>query len=95
MFRPLNVILRIYVFVFVRSLNVSTVLIYICLVKAIRDGNKVWGVVATRCNQDGRMITPMTAPSGEQQVKLLNWIYTAIDVDPGMVDYIEAHGKCC
>jgi hypothetical protein len=39
------------------------------------------------------MSTPMTAPSGEQQVKLLTRLYKETGVNPGTVDYIEAHGK--
>lgn len=59
---------------------------------ALRDGDKVWATINTGTNQDGRTVTPMTAPSGEQQKKLLHAIYNKWQVDVSQLDYIEAHG---
>ena len=50
-------------------------------------------MIRTGTNQDGRMANPMTAPSGLQQEALLKKVYKQYDVDPGLVQYIEAHGK--
>ncbi|KAL5012951.1 hypothetical protein ScPMuIL_011502 [Solemya velum] len=56
------------------------------------DNDKIWGTIATQCNQDGRMATPITAPSGEQQKQLLELIYPASNIDAALIQYIEAHG---
>ena len=61
--------------------------------QAIRDGDKVWATLCTGTNQDGHTVTPMTAPSGSQQEKLLNLVYDKFQVDVSDLDYIEAHGN--
>ena len=61
--------------------------------QALRDGDKVWATVLTGTNQDGRTVTPMTAPSGGQQEELLQSMYNKFQVDVNELDYIEAHGK--
>ena len=61
--------------------------------QALRDGDKVWATVGTGTNQDGHAVSPMTAPSGEQQKELLRSIYNKFQVDSNKLDYIEAHGK--
>ncbi|XP_069133134.1 phthioceranic/hydroxyphthioceranic acid synthase-like [Argopecten irradians] len=60
--------------------------------RAIDDGNKIWATIATACNQDGRTMSPITAPSGTQQLQLLQRLYSDQGVDPKDVSYIEAHG---
>ncbi|XP_067676784.1 mycolipanoate synthase-like isoform X2 [Haliotis asinina] len=60
--------------------------------QALHDGDNIWGTIVTGLNQDGRQVTPITAPSGKQQQELLNEIYTRHGIDPTEVDYIEAHG---
>ncbi|XP_048240592.1 fusarin C synthetase-like [Haliotis rufescens] len=62
------------------------------LSQALHDGDNIWGTIVTGLNQDGRRVTPITAPSGKQQQELLNDIYTRHGIDPTEVDYIEAHG---
>ncbi|KAL5012816.1 hypothetical protein ScPMuIL_011367 [Solemya velum] len=62
------------------------------LKQAIRDNDKVWGVITTGCNQDGHMSTPITAPSGVQQTKLLQSVYQKFNINPADIQYIEAHG---
>ncbi|XP_041353512.1 fusarin C synthetase-like [Gigantopelta aegis] len=59
---------------------------------AITDGDKIWATIVTGTNQDGRAVTPMSAPSGEQQEKLLKTVYKKAGVDASDIDYIEAHG---
>ena len=49
----------------------------------------------TCTNQDGRVVQPITAPSTEQQEKLLEKTYRAHNVDPARIQYIEAHGMLC
>ncbi|MEW8547360.1 MAG: hypothetical protein AB2693_27950 [Candidatus Thiodiazotropha sp.] len=61
--------------------------------QAIADRNSIWAVIRTGTNQDGRMANPMTAPSGLQQVQLLERVYAHYQVDPAMIQYIEAHGE--
>ena len=56
------------------------------------DGNKIWGIVKTGSNQDGRVSQPITAPSGDQQEELLKKVYKQYNVDPTSLQYIEAHG---
>ncbi|XP_041362793.1 putative inactive phenolphthiocerol synthesis polyketide synthase type I Pks15 [Gigantopelta aegis] len=59
---------------------------------AIKDGDKIWATIVTGTNQDGRAVTPMTAPSGEQQELLLKTVYKKAGIDASEIDYIEAHG---
>ncbi|KAK3605253.1 hypothetical protein CHS0354_037653 [Potamilus streckersoni] len=59
---------------------------------ALRDGNKIWGLIGTGINQDGHMVTPITAPSGEQQLALLRRIYGELKVSASSIQVIEAHG---
>ena len=61
--------------------------------QALRDGDKVWATVGTGTNQDGHTVSPMTAPSGEQQKELLRSVYNTFQVDFNKLDYTEAHGK--
>ncbi|XP_046556231.1 phenolphthiocerol synthesis polyketide synthase type I Pks15/1-like [Haliotis rubra] len=68
------------------------VIIVKLLSQALHDGDNIWGTIVTGLNQDGRQVTPITAPSGKQQQELLNDIYTRYGIDPTEVDYIEAHG---
>ncbi|XP_021371585.1 uncharacterized protein LOC110462085 isoform X2 [Mizuhopecten yessoensis] len=60
--------------------------------QALLDGNKIWASIATACNQDGRTMTPITAPSGLQQRNLLHKLYADKGVNPEDISYIEAHG---
>ncbi|OWF43458.1 fusarin C synthetase-like [Mizuhopecten yessoensis] len=62
------------------------------LKQAKLDGNKIWSVMVTGCNQDGRTATPITAPSGRQQSALLERVYHDYKVDPRVIQYVEAHG---
>ncbi|CAG2238056.1 unnamed protein product [Mytilus edulis] len=55
------------------------------------DGNKIWATIATGCNQDGRTMTPITAPSIQMQTELLQKVYEKNNVSPDLVQYIEAH----
>ena len=61
--------------------------------QAIADRNNIWAVIRTGTNQDGRMANPMTAPSGKQQEALLRKVYDQYQVDPALIQYIEAHGE--
>uniref|UniRef100_A0A3P9MWL7 Probable polyketide synthase 1 n=1 Tax=Poecilia reticulata TaxID=8081 RepID=A0A3P9MWL7_POERE len=61
------------------------------LKKALKDCNKIWGVICkTAVNQDGTSVTPLTKPSVTQQEELLRTIYSNADIMN--VQYIEAHG---
>ncbi|XP_052816270.1 phenolphthiocerol synthesis polyketide synthase type I Pks15/1-like isoform X1 [Mya arenaria] len=62
------------------------------LKQAQLDNDKIWGVIVTGTNQDGRAAQPMTAPSGSQQQALFKHVYTKYDIDPSTIQYIEAHG---
>ncbi|XP_041378947.1 phthioceranic/hydroxyphthioceranic acid synthase-like [Gigantopelta aegis] len=59
---------------------------------AIKDGDKIWATIVTGTNQDGRTVSPMTAPSGQQQEQLLKTVYQKAGIDASEIDYIEAHG---
>ncbi|CAH1793328.1 unnamed protein product [Owenia fusiformis] len=60
--------------------------------QALRDNDKIWGYIGTGINSDGRMVTPMTAPSMERQQQLMEHVLARMDVDPKYIDYVEAHG---
>ncbi|WP_230255469.1 non-ribosomal peptide synthetase/type I polyketide synthase [Rhodopirellula halodulae] len=62
------------------------------LSEAQRSGDRIYCVIrATALNQDGR--TPgLTVPSGEQQERLVRRTCELAGVDPGEVQYFEAHG---
>ncbi|KAL4230199.1 hypothetical protein ACF0H5_010584 [Mactra antiquata] len=60
--------------------------------QAINDGDKIWGLIRTGTNQDGRTALSVAAPSSEQQLELLKRMYQRYDVDPTALQYIEAHG---
>ncbi|XP_061777612.1 phenolphthiocerol synthesis polyketide synthase type I Pks15/1 [Nerophis ophidion] len=61
------------------------------LKNALRDSNKIWGIVAkTAINQDGQSVSPITKPSLHQQQELLQRIYSQCEL--ATVQYIEAHG---
>jgi len=49
-------------------------------------------VIKTGSNQDGSAAHPITAPSGDQQYALLEHVYKTNFIDPGSIQYIEAHG---
>ncbi|XP_077592632.1 phenolphthiocerol synthesis polyketide synthase type I Pks15/1-like [Stigmatopora nigra] len=67
------------------------VLLLKTLENALRDRNKIWGVVSkTGVNQDGRSVSPITKPSRRQQEELLRKMYSERDL--AQVQYIEAHG---
>ncbi|BFZ24038.1 hypothetical protein BsWGS_27077 [Bradybaena similaris] len=59
---------------------------------AIRDENNVWATIETGCNQDGGTVAPISKPSGEQQVQLLQEVWAKSAIDPKRLTYIEAHG---
>ncbi|QIS24139.1 SDR family NAD(P)-dependent oxidoreductase [Nocardia terpenica] len=59
---------------------------------ARRDGDRVLSVIrGTTATQDGRS-SGIMAPAPEAQKHLLRNAYRAAAIDPGTVDYIEAHG---
>ncbi|XP_053400133.1 uncharacterized protein LOC123558598 isoform X2 [Mercenaria mercenaria] len=60
--------------------------------QALHDRNKIWGIIKTGSNQDGHTAQPITAPSGEQQEKLMKKVYSQYKLDPTNLQYIEAHG---
>ncbi|MFX4293932.1 beta-ketoacyl synthase N-terminal-like domain-containing protein [Streptomyces bohaiensis] len=56
------------------------------------EGDRVYAVVpAVRVNQDGRS-NGIFAPNGRSQERLLRSAYEDAGVDPGSVQYLEAHG---
>ncbi|XP_066272275.1 phthioceranic/hydroxyphthioceranic acid synthase-like [Branchiostoma lanceolatum] len=62
------------------------------LSKALENNDRIWGVIHTGVNQDGRTTIPITAPSQSQQEKLLRNIFEHYKFDPHHIDFIEAHG---
>ncbi|CAL1539754.1 unnamed protein product, partial [Lymnaea stagnalis] len=58
-----------------------------------RDGDKVMATIETQTNQDGHSVTPISAPSKEQQINLLEYTYRHMtNQQLEELDYIEAHG---
>ena len=59
---------------------------------AIRDGDKILGVIrASAVNQDGAS-SGLTVPNGVAQESLLREALAKAGVEPGQIDYLEAHG---
>ncbi len=59
---------------------------------AVRDGDRVLGVVrGSAVNQDGRS-NGLMAPNPAAQMAVLRAAYAAAGVEPREVDYVEAHG---
>lgn len=59
---------------------------------ALRDGDRIHAVIAgTGVNQDGRT-NGITVPSGEAQKRLILKVCKEAGVNPGELQYIEAHG---
>src|SRR5262245_48024605 len=62
------------------------------LAAARQDGDEIYALVrATGVNQDGRT-NGITAPNPEAQEALVRQVYTAAEVSPTQIRYIEAHG---
>lgn len=59
---------------------------------ALRDRDRIYGVIkASGVNHDGRTNT-LTAPSKEAQRELLGRLYREREIDPATIGYVEAHG---
>ena len=59
---------------------------------AVRDGDSISGViVSSGINQSGKT-NGITAPSMASQLELISEVYCRGDIDPGTIQYIEAHG---
>ncbi len=60
--------------------------------EALRDGDRIHGVIhATNSNQDGRTST-ITAPSQCAQIEVLEGLFERSTLRPDQVGYVEAHG---
>ncbi|CAL1539753.1 unnamed protein product, partial [Lymnaea stagnalis] len=63
------------------------------LSQAQRDGDRILATIVTGTNQDGHSVTPISAPSREQQLSLLENMYRHMtNEELEELDYIEAHG---
>ncbi|KAH3806529.1 putative inactive phenolphthiocerol synthesis polyketide synthase type I Pks15 [Dreissena polymorpha] len=60
--------------------------------KAIEQNNKIWGLIQSGTNQDGQNAQPISAPSGLQQEKLMEELFTKCNLDRNKIQVIEAHG---
>ncbi|KAH7114611.1 polyketide synthase [Dactylonectria macrodidyma] len=70
----------------------SSVVVLKRLSDAQRDGDKIHAVLrGTAVNHDGRSAS-LTAPSGPAQQRLIRSALGAAGLQPGDIDYIEAHG---
>ena len=59
---------------------------------AVRDGDSISGViVSSGINQAGKT-NGITAPGMQSQLALINEVYRRGKIDPGTIQYIEAHG---
>jgi phthiocerol/phenolphthiocerol synthesis type-I polyketide synthase C len=62
------------------------------LEQAVADGNRILAVIAgTGVNSDGRK-SGLTVPSHQAQAALLTEVYAQAAIEPGEIDYFEAHG---
>lgn len=59
---------------------------------ALNDGDAIYALIrGTGVNQDGRT-NGITVPNPESQAALISSVCSKYDVDPGEINYIEAHG---
>lgn len=76
---------------YVRSEGAGVVLMK-PLSKAIADGDMVYAVVrGSASNQDGKS-SGISAPNGEAQQRVVLAACESARIEPGLLDYIEAHG---
>lgn len=62
------------------------------LSKAIADGDRIYSVLrGTAVNQDGRS-NGLTAPNGPSQRAVIRRALASCNLQPGDIDYLEAHG---
>ena len=62
------------------------------LADAERDGDRIWGVLlGSAVNQDGAS-AGFTVPNGPAQERVIGEALARAGVEPGSVDYLEAHG---
>src|ERR1700761_7934866 len=77
---------------YVRSEGAALVLLK-PLDRAIADGDPIYAVIrGSAVNNDGRSSGLLISPSRNGQEALLRAAFRNADVDPGTIDYIEAHG---
>ncbi|WP_322750458.1 MULTISPECIES: polyketide synthase, partial [unclassified Frankia] len=77
---------------YVRSEAVAVVILK-SLEQARADGDQVYAVIrGSGVTNDGRSGGFVTAPSVESQAEMLRTAYHNAGVEPGDIDYIEAHG---
>ncbi|KAJ8131779.1 hypothetical protein O1611_g1844 [Lasiodiplodia mahajangana] len=59
---------------------------------AVRDGDKIWGVIrATALNANGKT-TGISQPSAALQEAVIKKAYTSAGLEPDGTDYVECHG---
>jgi surfactin synthase thioesterase subunit/acyl carrier protein len=62
------------------------------LAKALKDNDRIYGVITgSAVNQDGKT-NGLTAPNGLQQESLLKAAYQAAKIEPQDISYVECHG---
>ncbi|MCW2306578.1 non-ribosomal peptide synthetase [Rhodobium gokarnense] len=62
------------------------------LAEAVRDGDRIHGVIRASAENHGGHAASLTAPNPKAQADLLRTAYRAAGIDPRTVGYIEAHG---
>ena len=59
---------------------------------AVKDGDSICGVIVSSGTNQAGKTNGITAPSMQSQLELINEVYRRGNVDPGTIQYIEAHG---
>jgi acyl transferase domain-containing protein/acyl carrier protein len=59
---------------------------------AVRDGDSISGVILSSGTNQAGKTNGITAPSMRSQLELITEVYRRGDIDPGTIQYIEAHG---
>ena len=71
----------------------AAVLLLKPLEQALRDGDRIHAVIrASGVNTDGARKSGLTIPSGQAQAELMRRVLAQAGLQPGEVDYLEAHG---
>ncbi|RKT88760.1 amino acid adenylation domain-containing protein [Saccharopolyspora antimicrobica] len=76
---------------YVRAEGVAVVALKL-LDEAVRDGDPIHAVItASGVNQDGRT-NGITVPSAQAQIELIEQVCAEAGIEPGELQYVEAHG---
>ena len=57
------------------------------------DGDKIYGIVTSSCNSDGKATSPITSPSSKMQAELIQKTLDRAGLKAEEIQFVEMHGK--